>query len=72
MSTGIGDGSTSGDDQLIIISSTVVPATVLIGAGIAVIAGIIFVIHRQQKHGQSHNTQSNESNLELQSEEGVY
>ena len=72
MSTGIGDGSTSGDDQLIIISSTVVPATVLIGAGIAVLAGIIFVICRQQKHGQSHNAQSDESNLELQSKEGVY
>ena len=72
MATGIGVGSTSGDDQLIIISSTVVPAVVLIGPGIAILAVMIFCIRRQQKHGQSHNAQSDESNLELQSKEGVY
>ena len=61
--TGSGDGNTSGDDQLIIIPSTVVPAVVLIGAGIAVVAVMILCIRQLQKHGQSHNSQSDESNF---------
>ena len=72
LSTGSGDGSTSNNEQLIIIPSTVVPAVVLIGAGIAVLAVVIFCIRRLQKHRQSHNAQSDESNLELQLNKGMY
>ena len=66
------DGSTSGSDQLIIISSARVLAVVLIGVEIAVLAVVIFCIRGLQRRGQSHNAQSDESNLELQSNKGVY
>ena len=77
LSTGGGDGSTSddgsisGDNWLIIISSAVVLPLILIGAGIVVIAVVIIYIHPLRKYGRSQNARSDKSNLELQSK-GVH